>query len=130
MANINHKRGDTFQLDFTLDENGVAVDITNYDIRAQARDSAGTLILEWNENQSPPGVNITNAAGGLFNLKSEATYTSTPTGPNAAFLLATESWPLGVLNVDIEFTDTSATPDSVSSSETFTITVIEDITRD
>jgi len=123
MANINHKRGDTFQLDFTLDENGVAVDITNYDIRAQARDSAGILILEWNETNS--GVNVTNAAGGLFNLKSEATYTSTPTGQ-----LATESWPLGVMNVDIEFTDTSATPDSVSSSDTFTITVVEDITRD
>jgi len=123
MANINHKRGDTFQLDFTLDENGVAVDITNYDIRAQARDSAGILILEWNETNS--GVNVTNAAGGLFNLKSEAAYTSTPTGQ-----LATESWPLGVMNVDIEFTDTSATPDSVSSSDTFTITVVEDITRD
>jgi hypothetical protein len=123
MANINHKRGDTFQLDFTLDENGVAVDITNYDIRAQARDSAGILILEWNETNS--GVNVTNAAGGLFNLKSEATYTSTPTGQ-----LDTESWPLGVMNVDIEFTDTSATPDSVSSSDTFTITVVEDITRD
>ena len=123
MANINHKRGDTFQLDFTLDENGVAVDITNYDIRAQARDSAGTLILEWNETNS--GVNVTSAAGGLFNLKSDATYISTPTGQ-----LATESWPLGVMNVDIEFTDTSATPDSVSSSDTFTITVVEDITRD
>lgn len=130
MANINHKRGDTFQLDFTLEANDVAVDITNFDIRAQARDATGTLILEWNENQSPPGVNITNASGGLFNLKSEAAYTTTPTGQNATYLLATESWPLGVLNVDVEFTDTSATPDSVSSSETFTITVIEDITRD
>lgn len=123
MANINHKRGDTFQLDFTLEANDVAVDITNFDIRAQARDAAGTLILEWNETNS--GVNVTNAAGGLFNLKSEAAYTSTPTGQ-----LATESWPLGVMNVDVEFTDTSATPDSVSSSETFTITVLEDITRD
>lgn len=123
MANINHKRGDTFQLDFTLEANDVAVDITNFDIRAQARDAAGTLILEWNETNN--GVTVTNASGGLFNFKSEATYTTTPTGQ-----LATESWPLGVLNVDVEFTDTSATPDSVSSSETFTITVIEDITRD
>jgi hypothetical protein len=123
MANINHKRGDTFQLDFTLEVNDVAVDITNFDIRAQARSADGTLILEWNETNS--GVNVTNAAGGLFNLKSEATYTSTPTGQ-----LDTESWPLGVMNVDIEFTDTSATPDSVSSSDTFTITVVEDITRD
>lgn len=123
MANINHKRGDTFQLDFTLEANESAVDITNFDIRAQARNAAGTLILEWNETNS--GVNVTNATGGLFNFKSEATYTSTPTGQ-----LATESWPLGVMNVDVEFTDTSATPDSVSSSETFTITVLEDITRD
>ena len=123
MANINHKRGDTFQLDFTLEANEAAVDITNFDIRAQARNAAGTLILEWNETNS--GVNVTNASGGLFNFKSEATYTSTPTGQ-----LATESWPLGVMNVDVEFKDTSATPDSVSSSETFTITVLEDITRD
>ena len=123
MANINHKRGDTFQLDFTLDENDVAVDITNYDIRAQARSADGTLILEWNETNG--GVTVTNASDGLFNFKSEAAYTTTPTGQ-----LATESWPLGVMNVDVEFTDTSATPDSVSSSETFTITVIEDITRD
>ena len=123
MANINHKRGDTFQLDFTLEANDVAVDITNFDIRAQARSADGTLILEWNETNS--GVNVTNAAGGLFNLKSEATYTNTPTGQRA-----TESWPIGVMNVDVEFTDTSATPDSVSSSETFTITVIEDITKD
>ena len=123
MANINHKSGDTFQLDFTLEANEAAVDITNFDIRAQARNAAGTLILEWNETNS--GVNVTNASGGLFNFKSEATYTSTPTGQ-----LATESWPLGVMNVDVEFTDTSATPDSVSSSETFTITVLEDITRD
>lgn len=123
MANINHKRGDTFQLDFTLEANDVAVDITNFDIRAQARNAAGTLLLEWNETNS--GVNVTNATGGLFHFKSEATYSSTPTGQ-----LATESWPLGVMNVDVEFTDTSATPDSVSSSETFTITVLEDITRD
>jgi len=123
MANLDHKRGDTFQLDFTLENNDVAVDITNFDIRAQARDATGTLKVEWNETNS--GVNITSAANGQFNLKSEATYTSTPTGQ-----LATESWPLGVLNIDVEFTDTSATPDSVSSSETFTITVIEDITRD
>ncbi len=123
MANINHKRGDTFQLDFTLEANDVAVNITNFDIRAQARNAAGTLILEWNETNS--GVNVTNATGGLFNFKSEATYSSTPTGQ-----LATESWPLGVMNVDVEFTDTSATPDSVNSSETFTITVIEDVTRD
>jgi hypothetical protein len=123
MANINHKRGDTFQLDFTLEANEAAVDITNFDIRAQARNAAGTLILEWNETNS--GVNVTNATGGLFNFKSEATYSSTPTGQ-----LATESWPLGVMNVDVEFKDTSATPDSVSSSETFTITVLEDVTRD
>jgi len=124
MANLDHKRGDTFQLDFTLENNDVAVDITNFDIRAQARDATGNLIVEWNETQSPPGVNITNASDGQFNLKSEAAYTTTPTNQ-----LATVSWPLGVLNVDVEFKDTSASPDSVSSSETFTITVIEDITR-
>lgn len=124
MANINHKRGDTFQLDFTLEANDVAVDITNFDIRAQARSADGTLILYWDANNG--SMVKTNAAGGLFHFKSEATYSPTPDDGR----LATESWPIGVMNVDVEFTDTSATPDSVSSSETFTITVIEDITRD
>ena len=124
MANINHKRGDTFQLNFTLtDSADAAIDLTNYDIKAQARDATGTLKVTWDETNS--GVNITSAAGGEFNLKSEAAYAALPTGQ-----LATEDWPLGVLNVDIEFTDTSATPNPVSSSDTFTITVIEDITRD
>jgi len=57
-------------------------------------------------------------------LKSEAEYSSLPTGQKA-----TEDWPIGVLSVDVEFTDGSITPNSVSSSDTFTITVIEDITR-
>ena len=124
MANINHKRGDTFQLNFTLtDSADAAIDLTNYDVRAMARDSDGTLRVTWDESNS--GINITDAASGEFSLKSEAAYASLPTGQ-----LATEDWPVGVMNVDIEFTDTAATPDSVSSSDTFTITVIEDITRD
>jgi hypothetical protein len=85
MANINHKRGDTFQLNFTL----------------------------------------TDSADAAINLKSEAIYATAPSGQ-----LQTRSWPLGVLNVDIEFTDDSSSPSPVSSSDTFTITVIEDITRD
>jgi len=123
MANINHKRGDTFQLDFTLESSGVAIDLTNFTIRAMARDSSGTTQVVWNQTNN--GVNVTDAAGGLFNLKSEAEYSSLPTGQKA-----TEDWPIGVLSVDVEFTDGSITPNSVSSSDTFTITVIEDITRD
>lgn len=124
MANINHKRGDTFQLDFTLTDNSdAAVDLTNYTIRAMARDTSGTEQVEWTETNG--GVNITSATDGEFNLKSEAIYTTAPSGQ-----LQTRSWPLGVLNVDIEFTDDSSSPSPVSSSDTFTITVIEDITRD
>jgi len=126
MANVSHKRGDTFEMSFSLtDANDVATDLTNYTIRAQARDSAGVLQFEFNETQSPAGVTYSNKAGGLFELKAENSYVSLPTG-----MVATPDWPVGVLNVDVEFTDTSTTPDTVVSSDTFTITVVEDITRD
>ena len=126
MANVSHKRGDTFEMSFSLtDANDVATDLTHYTIRAQARDSAGVLQFEFNETQTPAGVTYSNKAGGLFALKAENSYVALPTG-----MVATPDWPVGVLNIDVEFTDTSTTPDTVVSSDTFTITVVEDITRD
>jgi hypothetical protein len=126
MANVNHKRGDTFEMNFTLtDPEDTVIDLTNYTIRAQARDSSGVKQFEFNETQSPAGVTYIDKPNGQFKLKAENSYTSLPTG-----MLATPDWPLGALYIDVEFTRTDVTPDMVVSSDTFTITVLEDITRD
>jgi len=123
MASIDHKRGDTFEISFTLTDNsGSAVDLTNYTVRAMARDSSGTEQVEWTEAQTTNGVNITNAAAGQFKLVRSAS--SPPAGQ-----LATTAWPLGRLEVDVEFSDNSSPP-VVVSSDTFFINVLEDITRD
>jgi len=123
MASIDHKRGDTFEISFTLTDNsGSAVDLTNYTVRAMARDSSGTEQVEWTEAQTTNGVDITNAAAGQFKLVRSAS--SPPAGQ-----LATTAWPLGRLEVDVEFSDNSSPP-VVVSSDTFSINVLEDITRD
>lgn len=123
MASIDHKRGDTFEISFTLTDNsGSAVDLTNYTVRAMARDSSGTEQVEWTEAQTTNGVYITNAAAGQFKLVRSAS--SPPAGQ-----LATTAWPLGRLEVDVEFSDNSSPP-VVVSSDTFFINVLEDITRD
>jgi len=123
MASIDHKRGDTFEISFTLTDNsGSAVDLTNYAVRAMARDSSGTEQVEWTEAQTTNGVDITNAAAGQFKLVRSAS--SPPAGQ-----LATTAWPLGRLEVDVEFSDNSSPP-VVVSSDTFFINVLEDITRD
>jgi|DEB0MinimDraft_10_1074344.scaffolds.fasta_scaffold23215_2 hypothetical protein len=123
MASIDHKRGDTFEISFTLTDNsGSAVDLTNYTVRAMARDSSGTEQVEWTEAQTTNGVDITNAAAGQFKLVRSAS--SPPAGQ-----LATTAWPLGRLEVDVEFSDNSSPP-VVVSSDTFFINVLEDITRD
>lgn len=123
MASIDHKRGDTFEISFTLTDNsGSAVDLTNYTVRAMARDSSGTEQVEWTEAQTTNGVYITNAAAGQFKLVRSAS--SPPAGQ-----LATTAWPLGRLEVDVEFSDNSSPP-VVVSSDTFFINVLEDVTRD
>ena len=98
------------------------MDLTNYTVRAMARDSSGTEQVEWTEAQTTNGVNITNAAAGQFKLVRSAS--SPPAGQ-----LATTAWPLGRLEVDVEFSDNSSPP-VVVSSDTFSINVLEDITRD
>jgi len=39
MTTITHKRGDTFELSCTLENEGVAVDISNYSITFAAREA-------------------------------------------------------------------------------------------
>ena len=102
------KQGDTFTLGCTYRENGIAVDITNFTIRAQLRDSTGDLVLELpvaKANQTTnPGVFVLGA--------------NTP--PNPAF-------PIDELQCDIQFSDSE---DVVRSTQTFFVPIVEDVTHD
>lgn len=106
MATIIHKRGDTFELAATLENEGNAVDITNFTITAQVRESDDTLLQALT-------VTVTDAAAGAFTLS------ATPA--------QTETWKVQKYESDIEFIDGGG---EVNSSETFIINVIKDITRD
>lgn len=105
MATFTHKRGDTFQLLSSVENEGVAVDITNYTIASQARDSDDTVLQTFT-------VTKTDAANGIFTITATAAQT--------------ELWAPDRYSVDIEFTAASG---EVSSTETFTLNVVADITR-
>lgn len=105
MATITHKRGDTLEWVITLTDNEVAVDITSWTIRSQIRQGS-TLTQALT-------ITKTNAANGIFNITATAAQTS--------------SWSVGSHSVDIEFSDASSV---VFSTETFTLRLLEDISRD
>jgi hypothetical protein len=105
MATITHKQGDTLEWVISLTEGGSAVDISDWSIRAQIRQN-DTLIATLTTT-------VTNASGGVFNLTATAT--------------STDSWSAGNHSCDIEFTDNT---NDVFSTETFTVTIIEDISHD
>lgn len=106
MSNFNHKRGDTFQLSCTVENEGVPVDITNITIAAQVRRPDDELLQDLT-------VTKTDATNGAFTL-----------GATAA---ETETWEVVRYQCDIELTEANG---EVNSTETFTINVLKDITRD
>lgn len=106
MTTITHKRGDTFELLSTVENEGVAVDITNWTIASQARADDDTVFHTFT-------VTKTDAVNGIFTISATSTQT--------------EAWTLGSYAMDIEFTDGSG---DVNSTETFTLTILRDITRD
>ena len=106
MATITHKRGDTFELSCTLENEGVAVDITNFTITSQVRGSDDVLLQALT-------VTKTDAGAGAFTLSATSTQT--------------ESWGVQTYLCDIEFIEGGG---EVNSSQTFEISVIKDITRD
>jgi hypothetical protein len=106
MAAIKHKRGDSFELACTLENEGVAVNITNITITSQARGDDDALLQQMT-------VTKTNSANGEFAVSATATQT--------------ESWGVGTYDCDIEFQESSG---EINSSQTFQISVIKDITRD
>ena len=105
MATINLKQGDTVDWVVTLNESGVAVDITSWTIRAQIR-AGDTLIASLT-------VTLVDAASGLFRLSATAGQT--------------DSWSAGSHSCDVEFTDDNSI---VFSTETFTVSILEDISHD
>ena len=106
MATITHKRGDTFELSCTLENEGNAVDITNFTITSQVRGSDDALLQALT-------VTKTDAAAGGFTLSATAAQT--------------ETWGVQKYLSDIEFIEGGG---EVNSSQTFTIDVLADITRD
>jgi len=105
MATITHKRGDTFELSCTLENEGNSVDITNFTITSQIRKNDDTLLQALT-------VTKTDAVNGAFTLSA----------PPAE----TETWGVRDYQSDIEFVEAGG---EVNSSETFVISVIKDITR-
>lgn len=102
------KQGDTFTLACAYKENGVAVNITDFTIRAQLRDSTGDLILELPVSKANQTTNP-----GVFVLGS-----NTPPSP---------PFPIDELSCDIQFSDAD---DVVRSTQTFNVPVVEDVTHD
>lgn len=105
MAIITHKQGDTLEWVITLMDGEFPADISLWDIRAQVR-AGDTLIFNLT-------VTVVSAIMGQFRLSATAAQT--------------DLWPAGSLSCDVEFTDADS---NVFSTETFTITVLEDVTHD
>lgn len=105
MASVTHKQGDSFEWVITLTDNFLPVDITGYGIRAQIR-AGDTLVANLT-------ITKTNSSGGVF------TASATP--------VQTDSWAAGTHRCDIEFTDDLG---EVFSTETFDVTILEDISHD
>jgi len=111
MATITHKQGDTLELTFELKANNAAVNITNYTISSQLRDSTDALLVTDNFDGSLD-FTLINAAAGQFQLSASAT--------------ATAEWPIRTYDCDVQIIDLGG---DTSSSETFKIKVVKDITR-
>ena len=103
MAQIRFKRGDTFTLTCTYKVDGVPTSVTSIDIDSQIRDNRGALVQD---------LAVTKLVGtGEFTLIATATETA--------------EWPVSVLRCDVQFSKGG----SVRSTQTFDISVAEDITR-
>lgn len=99
------KRGDSFLMACVYKVDSVAADVTNYTIRSQVRDSSNELIEE------------------LVVTKADQ---STDPGKFVLSAGIIDEWPIDLLRCDIEFSE----GDTVRSTQTFMIPVVEDVTRD
>ena len=103
MNRIEFKRGDTFLLTCTYKVDDVASNIDDIDIDSQIRNNVKSLIQD---------LTVTKLAEtGVFTLSATAEETS--------------DWPITALRCDVQFSEDG----EVKSTQTFYITVIEDITK-
>jgi len=98
------KRGDTFKIVGYIGSAGEKADITGYAIRSQLRTRAGGLIAALDVTIDLPGRTFTLGASHQ----------------------STATWPVGAAQCDVEITDSRA---DVRSTQTFTLSIIEGITR-
>lgn len=98
------KRGDTFVLEATAQQNGSPQDLTGWAIRSQVRNGSN-LVAEMD-------VSYTDREAGRYRLACPAS--------------ATQDWPVKALDCDIEYTSPAG---QVVSTETFKIDVKADVTR-
>lgn len=103
---LRTKRGDSLNLTCSFqDGNGNAVSLVGYTVEAQIRTTGDVLLASLTAT-------ITDAAAGLYTLSVDAD--------------ATETWAPATYVCDIQYTDSNGT---VSSTSTFRIEVLSDITR-
>jgi hypothetical protein len=101
------KMGDTFALGCTYKSSGVPADVTDITIRSDVVTKNGVLVASLDVDKNPDQV----ANPGMFSLKATAS--------------ATATWAAGEHYIDIEFTQNGY----VRSTETFSVEIIEDITK-
>ena len=102
----NFKRGDTWSLDCTYKRQGTPVSVADISIRSQIRKADYTMVTD-----------LTVTKGDQ--AKAPGTFALTPKVSDTA------TWPLDKLICDIEFTAGGV----VLSTETFTIPVVEEVTK-
>lgn len=104
---INHKRGDTLNWECEyVDDAGVAVNLTTYVIKCQARDKAGVLLF-----------NLSVADGIVIYAPTEGKFRIT--------INDTSKFDITMYDIDIQYTIGAM----IKSSDIFQLNVTRDITR-
>jgi hypothetical protein len=103
MNQIQFKRGDTFLLTCTYKVNGVATSVASLTIDSQIRNNVKVLVQDL--------IVYKQISTGVFTLSATAEETA--------------DWPVSVLRCDVQFSENGI----VKSTDTFAISVIEDITK-
>ena len=107
---IVHKIGDTFKYTCIYsDADGVGIDLTGSSIDVQAKINAESDVKLFDLSIGS-GITVTDAVNGEFEMLVDDT----------------TAWEIGIYQCDIQYTDASGV---VSSTETFEIEVIQDVTR-
>jgi hypothetical protein len=70
--NFSHIKGDTFdEVEFSIQKNSVALDLTGAIIRMQLKKECGGIPILSFTSVAAAGITITNAVGGLFKINKQ-----------------------------------------------------------